>query len=132
MSFITSGGKRRLWPSTFRCEEVLSDAIVGLLKNELALGRLEVVVVVELLAAHELLELGRRAEVVDAELAIDELGVVLRPLTRDAVDAERLDLAGHVDDPVVHRVAEPGARGAADHLAAALHHAHGAGYDALA
>src|SRR3954451_13415012 len=65
-------------------------------KHELALGRLEIVVVVELLAADELLELGRRAEVVDAELPLDELGVVLRPLARHAVDAERLHLAGDV------------------------------------
>ena len=47
----------------------------------------------------------------------------------DAVDAERLHLAAHVDRAVVHGVAEAGAHVAADDLAAALHHeaGHGAG-----
>jgi len=75
MSFITSGVKMRLCPSTFCREEVLSEGIASSLENELPLGRLEVVVVVELLAAHELLELGRAAEAVDAELAVDVLRV---------------------------------------------------------
>src|SRR5207248_4150581 len=92
------------------------------LQHQLSLGRLQIVVVVELLAAHELLELGRAAEVVDAELALDELGVGVGPLARHAVDAERLDLSADVDDPVVHGVAQPGADVAADHLPAALHH----------
>ncbi len=92
------------------------------LEHQLSLGRLEVVVVVEHLAADELLELRRRAEPVDAELPLDELGVGVRPLAGHAVDAERLDLAADVDRPVVHRVAEPGADVAADDLAAALHH----------
>ena len=56
------------------------------LKNELALGGLERVVVVEHLAAHELLELGRRAEPVDPKLALDQLGVGVRPLAGYAVD----------------------------------------------
>src|SRR5512133_1765147 len=123
MSLITSGVKMPLLPSTFRREEVLSDAIrSSSLEHELALGRLEVVVVVELLAAHELLELGRRTQLVDAELALDQLGVGVGPLALDAVDAERLHLAGHVDGAVVHRVAQTGAGVAADDLAAALHH----------
>src|SRR5437764_6779395 len=122
MSLITSGVNMRLLPSTFRCEEVLSVAIVpSSLEHELALGRLEVVVVVELLAADELLELGRRAELVDAELPLDELGVVLGPLAGNAVDAERLHLAGHVDGAVVHGVAKPRAGVSADHLPPALH-----------
>src|SRR5204863_1144034 len=86
------------------------------------LGRLQVVVVVELLAAHELLELRRGAEVVDAELALDELGVGVGPLALDAVNPERLHLAADVHDPVVHRVAQAGADVAADDLTAALHH----------
>ncbi len=45
----------------------------GLLEDELALARLERVVVVELLAADELLHLRRAAQPVDAELAFDEL-----------------------------------------------------------
>src|SRR5919205_2322751 len=98
MSLMTSGVKMRLLPSTFRCEEVLSVAIVpSSLEHELALGRLEVVVVVELFSADELLELRRGAELVDPELPLDELGVLIRPLAGHAVDAERLHLAGHVD-----------------------------------
>src|SRR5919201_624900 len=80
------------------------------------------VVVVELLAAHELLKFRRRAEPVDPELALDELGVRVRPLPRHAVDAERLHLPADVDRPVVHRVAEPRPDVAEDHLATALHH----------
>jgi hypothetical protein len=56
---------------------------VSLLENELALGRLEGVVVVELLAADELLELRRRAELVDAELALDQLAVGSGPLASE-------------------------------------------------
>src|SRR5438309_1315356 len=123
MSSITSGVKMRLWPSTLRREDVLSLAMLPpFLEDELALGGLEVVVVVELLAADELLELGWRAQAVDAELALDQLGVGVRPLARHAVDAERLDLARHVDRAVVHRVAQAGAGVAADDLATALHH----------
>src|SRR5262249_24882465 len=89
---------------------------------QLPLGGLEVVVVVELLAAHELLELGRRAETVDAELALDELRVSVGPFAGDAVDAERGDLAGDVDRPVVHRAAEAVAYVAAEDHPPALHH----------
>src|SRR3954454_13050850 len=131
MSFITSGVKMRLCPSTFCREEVLSEGIASSsLENELPLGRLEVVVVVELLAAHKLLELGRAAEAVDAELAVDVLRVGVAPLAGHAVDAARLDLAGHVDDPVVHGIAQAGTGGAADDLAAALHHEAGHRADA--
>src|SRR6478672_12108759 len=131
MSLITSGVKMRLCPSTFCREEVLSEGIASSsLENELPLGRLEVVVVVELLTAHELLELGRAAEAVDAELALDVLRVGVGPLAGHAVDAERLHLAGHVDGAVVHGVAEAGAGVAADDLAAALHHEAGHRADA--
>src|SRR4051794_16543704 len=57
-------------------------------EDQLSLGGLEVVVVVELLAADEFLEGRRGAEPVDAELALDELRVGVRPLARHAVDAE--------------------------------------------
>src|SRR5919106_3975087 len=121
MSSMTSGVKILLRPRMSLREGVPS--IVRLpLEHELALGRLEVVVVVEHLAADELLELGRRAETVDPELALDELRVGLVPLARDAVDPERADLPGDVDLPVVHRVAEAVTDVAADDLAAALHH----------
>src|SRR5262249_41566275 len=91
-------------------------------EHQLSLGGLEIVVVVELLAADELLELGRRAEAVDAELALDELRVGVRPLAGDAVDSERGDLAGDVDRAVVHRVAEAVTHVAAEDHPAALHH----------
>src|SRR4051795_10701024 len=123
MSLMTSGVKIRLCPRTVRWEGAVSSAMGRPpLQDELALGGLEGVVVVELLAAHELLQLGRVAEAVDAELALDELGVRVGPLAGHAVDAERLDLAADVDGPVVHRVAQAGADVAEDDLAAALHH----------
>src|SRR5882757_180989 len=118
MSLMTSGVKMPLCPRTFVLLFVVSSAIASpFSQNELALGRLEVVVVVELLAAHELVEARRRAEAVDAELALDVLGVVVRPLAGNAVDAESLDLAADIDDAVVHRIAQAGARIAADDLA---------------
>src|SRR4051812_15607208 len=127
MSLMTSGVKMRERPRTVRREGAVSSAFATpswwsrsaprwdsamrslLLEHELALGGLEVVVVVELLAADELLQLRRRAQPVDAELALDELRVDVRPLARHAVDAERLHAPADVDRPVVHRVAEAGA-----------------------
>src|SRR6478735_1248191 len=123
MSLMTSGVKMPLCPRTFVLLFVVSSAMaIPPSENELALGRLEIVVVVELLATHELVEARWRAKAVDAELALHVLGVGVRPLTGDAVDAERLDLAADVDDAVVHGVAQARARVAADDLAAALHH----------
>src|SRR5215216_6379113 len=99
MSFITSGVKMPERPrivrwdadvSSTRAEAALSSEPIAHLplEHELSLGRLEVVVVVEHLAAHELLELGRCAQLVDAELPLDELGVGVGPLAGHAVDAE--------------------------------------------
>src|ERR1700712_943738 len=130
MSLITLGVKTPLRPRMLALLLVVSSAIsIPTSQHELALGRLEAVVVVELLAAHELVEARRGAEAVDAELALDVLRVGVVPLARHAVDAERLDLAADVDDPVVHGVAETRARVAADDLAAALHHEAGVGAD---
>src|SRR4051794_22998293 len=142
MSLMTSGVKIFERPSTVRLDGAVSSTrrcpswlsagaarsccgsgmSPSCLEDELALGRLEIVVVVEPLAAHELLQLGRRAEVVDAELALDELRVGVRPLARHAVDAERLHAPADVDCPVVHGVAEAGADIAEQDLPAALHH----------
>src|SRR3954464_11820846 len=93
------------WLSACSARSCCGSAMWSPLEDELALGRLEVVVVVELLAAHELLQLGRLAEPVDGELARDELGVRFRPLAGYAVDAQRAHLAADVDRAVVHRVA---------------------------
>src|ERR1700744_5236991 len=130
MSSMTSGVKMLEWPSTLRATGAFSSAAAmepPLLEDELALGWLERVVVVELLATHELLQRGRGAQPVDAELALDELGVGVVPLALDAVDAERLDLAADVDRAVIHGVAQTGARVTADDLAPALHHESGHG-----
>src|SRR5688572_31354547 len=127
MSSMTSGVKILLRPRTVRLEGAVSSATGRLLEHELALGRLEGVVVVELAAAYELLQFGRRAQVVQAELALDELGVGVRPLAGHAVDAERPDLACDVDGPVVHRVAQPRADAAAEDLPTPLHHEAGHG-----
>src|SRR5579875_2716166 len=121
MSLITSGVKIRLWPSRLRARGEVSSATVNLLEHELSLGGLERVVVVELLAAHELLELRRRAESVDRELALNQLAVGIGPLAGHAVDPKRGDL-GDIDLTVVDRVAQPRADVAADDLAPALHH----------
>src|SRR5918999_711312 len=130
MSFTTSGVKIGLRPRTVRrsgwpgptLPPTCSYLSVMASQHQLSLGGLEVVVVVELLAADELLELGRVAEPVDPELAFDQLGVALVPLPRDAVDPERLDLPRDVDPPVVHGVAQAGTHVPAEDLPAALHH----------
>src|SRR3954471_3558142 len=129
MSLMTSGVKMRDRPrivfspgAVSSGRAVLIRGIRCLLEDDPSLGRLEVVVVVERLAADELVEVRRRAEAVEPELAPDQLGVAVGPLARHAVHAERLDLAGHVDRAVVHGVAETRARVAADDHAAALHH----------
>src|SRR5438105_11707638 len=119
MSLMTSGVKIFERPRMLRCEGAVSSAT---LEHQLPFGRLEVVVVVEHLPADELLELRRRAEPVDAELPLDQLGVAVRPLAGDAVDPERLHLAADVDRAVVHRVAEARTDVAAEDLPAALHH----------
>jgi hypothetical protein len=90
--------------------------------DELALARFEVVVVVELLAADELLERRRRPQLVDAELALDQLGVGVGPFPRHAVDPQGLDRAPHVDRPLVHRVPDVWPDVPADDDAASLHH----------
>ena len=83
MSLMTSGVKIRLGPRTVSAGGHQSTSF---------LGRLEVVVVVEHLAADELLELRRVAEPVDPELALDELGVGVGPFAGDAVDPSDLTL----------------------------------------
>src|SRR5450759_261750 len=122
MSSMTSGVKMRLWPSWLCCVGAFSSAMRNLLEHELALGGLERVVVAELLAAHELLEPRWAAKVIAGELALDQLGVRVGPFAGTAVDPQRSDLAGDVDHPVVHRVAQPRADVAADDLATPLHH----------
>src|SRR5262249_34767210 len=128
MSLMTSGVKIGLRPITSRPAgastdaSLLCSAIALLLENELALARLEVVVVVELLSRHEFAQVGRRPQPIDRELALDQLGVVVRPLGLHAVDAEGADLAPDVDGAVVHRVAQPVADVAEDDLPPPLHH----------
>src|SRR4051794_23512112 len=119
MSSMTSGVKIGLEPSAPR--RIWSSAMQPSLQDQPPLGGLEVVVVVELLAAHELLERRRAAQAVDAELALDQLRVGVVPLALDAVDAERAHLAPDVERAVVHRVAQAVPDVAADDLAAALH-----------
>src|SRR5215211_1562762 len=120
MSLMTSGVKILLRPERSRAK--VRPPWLPFLDDQLALAGLELVVVVELLAADELLELGRRAEPVDPELALDQLGVGLVPLAGHAIDPERLHLAGDVNRPVVHRVAETGADVSANDLAPTLEH----------
>src|SRR5260221_5944207 len=139
MSLITSGVKMLLCPSTalpsrsivVTCSLRLSVLLAGFAsasrwlrqsEDELAFGRLEVVVVPELAPAYELAERARRLDPVDAELAREKLVISRRQLCLDAVHAERGDLPAHIDRAVVHRVAEPAAHVAADDLPAALEH----------
>src|SRR5688572_29880610 len=98
MSLMTSGVKIWLRPSVARSLGAFSSAIAKpLSEHQLALAGLEAVVVVELLPTHELAQLGGLAQLVVGELAVDQLGVGVRPLGLDAVNAERTDLAADVD-----------------------------------
>ena len=63
---------------------------------------LEVVVVVELLAADKLLQLRWCTEVVERHLAGYELEVFIGHLALYTIGTERLDLASDVDRSVVH------------------------------
>src|SRR6266480_4545100 len=139
MSLITSGVKMLLRPRTarlpssavlIRCSlPVLAGGVAAgvgrrprRLQDELALGRLEVVVVPELLAADELAERGLRTHPVDPQLALEQFVVFRGELRLDAVNPEGGDLAADVDRAVIHGVAEPAAHVPADNLPPALQH----------
>src|SRR5215813_10826926 len=92
MSLMTSGVKIGLRPRMFLRDGESSTAIGRSLQDELALVRLEVVVVPQLLAADELAEGVGFVQPVDAELAVDQLLVRIVELGLDAVDSERGDL----------------------------------------
>src|SRR5215472_6399147 len=96
--------------------------LIRLSEDELAFGRLEIVVIPELAPAHELAERAGRLDSVNAELAGEKFVIGLRELGLDAVDPERSDLPADVDRAVVHRVAKAAAHVAADNLPAALEH----------
>src|SRR5215831_4686693 len=119
MSLITSGVKMLLRPRTSRLPS--SAVLIWVfapsacrwrrrrcagrrprrLQDELALGRLEVVVIPELLAADELAERGLRTHPVDPQLALEQLVVFRGELRLDAVDPEGGDLAADVDRAVI-------------------------------
>src|SRR6266568_1666823 len=125
MSLITSGVKMLLCPSTAlpSASIVVTCAYASQCsQDELAFGRLEVVVIPQLPPADELAERTGRLDPVDAELAGEKLVVMLGQLGLDAVDPERCDLPADVDRAVVHRVAQPAADVADDDLPAALEH----------
>src|SRR5215510_6665034 len=95
------------------------------LQNDLLLGRLEIVVVPQLLAGHDLgevLDAVRRLQAVELELALQVLHLEVGHLAFDRIDAEAGDLAADIDRAVIHRIAEILAGVAQDDHAAALHH----------
>src|SRR5579859_2060753 len=124
MSLMTSGVKMLLCPSTALPPSsiALTWEFAFALQDELAFGRLEVVVVPELAPAHELAPARGRLYGVDAQLPGQELVVGRGQLGLDAVHPERGDLAADVDRAVVHGVAQAAAHVAADDLPAALEH----------
>src|SRR6266852_1401535 len=98
MSLITSGVKMLLCPSTARppsslvliswASPLAASPWPGNSEDELALGRLKVVVVPELPAADELAERRRALQPVYPELAVQELIVAVGQLGLHAVDTE--------------------------------------------
>src|SRR5689334_7350151 len=128
MSLMTSGVKMLLRPRTdLAPSSVWLMSIPESSEDELALGRLEVVVVPELAPAHEFPERGRRRDAVDPQLAFQQFVIGGLQPGLDAVHAQRRHPAAHVDGAVVHGVAEPAAHVAADDLAAPLQHEPGHG-----
>src|SRR5882757_5378409 len=142
MSSITCGVKILLWPITcvsrlsfffvagagtgtlvsfamFRFPRSECNEWVGS-EDQLFLGRLEVVVIPQLPAGDDLLQLpdavGCR-QAVQLELALEPIGLDLVHLARHGVDAQAVDLAADVDRAVVHRVAQVLAGVAEDHHA---------------
>src|SRR5713226_6370118 len=86
MSLITSGVKMLLCPSTaLPSWSIVVTGDFAFSEDELAFGRLEVVVIPELAPAHELAERAGRLDAVDAELARQELVIGLGQLGLDAV-----------------------------------------------
>src|SRR5688500_1794459 len=150
MSSITSGVKMRLWPrrlvsrfafftgstcgATFSCDMVRVLSYEAL-EHDLLFRRLEVVVVPQLLAGHDLgevLDAVRRLEPVELQLALQELHLEVGHLALDRVDAEAGDLAADIDRAVIHGIAEVLAGVAQDDHAAALPHEAAAGAGAPA
>src|SRR6185295_7106366 len=100
------------------------------LQHQFLFGRLEIVVVPQLLGGDDLAEgidAALRRDVVEAELSLEPCFVEISHGAPHRIDAEARGLAGDIDRPVIHGVAEILAGIAADHHAAALHHEAGEG-----
>src|SRR5262245_52707490 len=140
MSSMTSGVKRLLWPrmlvlrfgfaatsgrSAGAFDSMAMMCPQSVLEHQLLFGRLQVVVVPELLAGGDLLQVFDavgRLQPVEIELALQPRDLVGRLLDGNRVHAKARDLAADVNRAVVHRVAEVLA-GVAEHdHPAALHH----------
>src|SRR6185295_9929681 len=97
----------------------------GASEDELLFGRLEVVVVPQLLAGGDLLKIldaVGRLQLIEIEFSFEPRDLVGALDGRNGVHAQAGDLAAHIDRPVVHRVAEVLAGVAQHDHPAALHH----------
>src|SRR5262249_50514585 len=100
------------------------------LKNQLLFAGFKVVVIPELLAGDDLLDVIDAAlwiHVVDFELPREPFAIERGHFSRHSVDAERTRFTTQIDRSVVHGVAEVLSRVTEDHHAAALHHEAGEG-----
>ena len=99
--------------------------------TSLLLGRLEIVVVPQLLAGDDLAEMFARRIWAGGRIVVSlrssQLRVEIGHLAAHRVDAEARRLAADIDRAVIHGIAEILAGIAADHHAAALHHEAGEG-----
>src|ERR1700730_11883192 len=119
MSSMTVGVKRKFWPRIRllrelrpSCSDVRGSAAVSSSncinlssQNELLLGRLEIVVVPQLLAGDDLAHVRyatRRFEAVHAQFAGEPINVESRHFAVHRIDAEGIDIAADIDDAVVH------------------------------
>src|SRR6188472_1592539 len=118
MSSMTDGVNRKFWPrmlllrspSRSRNRAAGFSSCINLSsQHELLLGRLEIVVIPQLLAGDDLAHArkpARRLDPVDVQLARKPGDIQLGHLSIHCVDAERFDLAADVNGAVVHRIAK--------------------------
>src|SRR6188508_624383 len=100
------------------------------LQHQFLFGRLEIVVVPQLLAGDDLAEgidTDLRRDVVEAELSLEPCFVDISHGAPHRIDAEARGLAGDIDRAVIHGIAKILASVAADNHAAPLHHEAGEG-----
>src|SRR5437588_8782025 len=113
MSLMTEGVNRKFWPRMLRLRSLsrtrarvagFSSCINISSQHELLLGRLEIVVVPQLLAGDDLAHVREpacRLEPIDVQLAREPGAIELGHRSIDCIDAEGFDLAADINRAVI-------------------------------